>query len=43
MEHVVFDGAEVMVGDPKLLQSKITSIRNEGPEKLQVPFCLCNL
>ncbi|KAL0299102.1 UNVERIFIED_CONTAM: 7-methylguanosine phosphate-specific 5'-nucleotidase A [Sesamum radiatum] len=36
MEHVVFDGAEVMVGDPELLQSKISSIRLDGPLKLQV-------
>ncbi|KAK4385474.1 Cytosolic 5'-nucleotidase 3A, partial [Sesamum angolense] len=36
MEHVVFDGAEVMVGDPELLQSKISSIRLDGPPKLQV-------
>ncbi|KAL3838143.1 hypothetical protein ACJIZ3_022734 [Penstemon smallii] len=36
MEHVVFDGAQVMVGDPQLLQSKISSIRLEGPSKLQV-------
>ncbi|KAL0401457.1 UNVERIFIED_CONTAM: 7-methylguanosine phosphate-specific 5'-nucleotidase [Sesamum latifolium] len=36
MEHVVFDGAEVMVGDPELLQRKISSIRLDGPSKLQV-------
>ncbi|KAL6552624.1 hypothetical protein OROHE_007988 [Orobanche hederae] len=36
MEHVVVDGADVMVGDPQLLQSKITSIRLGGPSKLQV-------
>lgn len=36
MEHVVFDGAEVMVGEPQLLQKKISSIRLEGPSKLQV-------
>ncbi|KAL2549135.1 5'-nucleotidase [Forsythia ovata] len=36
MEQVVADGAEVMVGDPELLQRKISSIRLEGPAKLQV-------
>lgn len=36
MEHVVFDGAQVMVGDPQLLQNKISSIRRDGPVKLQV-------
>ncbi|XP_057778690.1 uncharacterized protein LOC130997411 isoform X2 [Salvia miltiorrhiza] len=36
MEHVVCDGAQVMVGDPQLLQSKISSIRRDGPLRLQV-------
>lgn len=36
MEHVVFDGAQVMVGDPALLQSKMSSIRRDGHSKLQV-------
>ncbi|KAG8380699.1 hypothetical protein BUALT_Bualt06G0043100 [Buddleja alternifolia] len=37
MENVVqFDGAQVVVGDPQLLQAKISSIRLEGPSKLQV-------
>ncbi|PIN18536.1 5'-nucleotidase [Handroanthus impetiginosus] len=36
MEHVVFDGPEVMVGDLQLLQNKISSVRLEGPSKLQV-------
>lgn len=36
MEHVVFDGAQVMVGDPKRLQAKLSSIQGGGPSKLQV-------
>ncbi|KAG6434213.1 hypothetical protein SASPL_105836 [Salvia splendens] len=36
MEHVVFDGAQVMVGDPQLLQTKISSILRDGTSKLQV-------
>ncbi|XP_075495466.1 uncharacterized protein LOC142532838 isoform X2 [Primulina tabacum] len=36
MEHVVFDGAEVMVGDPQFLQRKISAVRFESPAKLQV-------
>ncbi|KAL7107905.1 hypothetical protein ACP275_06G082700 [Erythranthe tilingii] len=36
MEHVVFDGAQVMVGNPHLLHSKIASTRFDGPSKLQV-------
>ncbi|GFP93075.1 cytosolic 5'-nucleotidase 3a [Phtheirospermum japonicum] len=36
MEHVVVDGAQVMVGDPQRLQDKITSIRLDSPSKLQV-------
>ncbi|KAL8538959.1 hypothetical protein ACS0TY_000818 [Phlomoides rotata] len=36
MEHVAFDGAQVVVGDPLILQTKISSIRLEGPSKLQV-------
>lgn len=36
MEHVVFDGAEVMVGDPQFLQKKMSAVRFEGPAKLQV-------
>lgn len=36
MEHVVFDGAEVMVGDPQFLQTKMSAVRFEGPAKLQV-------
>ncbi|KAH6761451.1 5'-nucleotidase / magnesium ion binding protein [Perilla frutescens var. hirtella] len=36
MEHVVFDGVQVMVGDSQLLQSKISSIQRDGPSKLQV-------
>lgn len=36
MEHVAFDGAQVLVGDPLTLQTKISSIRLEGPSKLQV-------
>ncbi|KZV55258.1 7-methylguanosine phosphate-specific 5'-nucleotidase [Dorcoceras hygrometricum] len=35
MEHVVFDGAEVMVGDPQFFQRKMSAIRFEGPAKLQ--------
>ncbi|CAI9759839.1 unnamed protein product [Fraxinus pennsylvanica] len=36
MEQVVADGAEVMVGDPELLQTKISNIRLDGPAMLQV-------
>ncbi|GER56678.1 pyrimidine 5'-nucleotidase family protein [Striga asiatica] len=36
MEHVVVDGAEVMVGDDQLLQDKINSVRLSGPSKLQI-------
>lgn len=40
MEHVVFDGAQVMVGDPQKLQTKLSTIRGDGPSKLQVLFRL---
>ena len=40
MEHVVFDGAQVMVGDPQLLHTKISSILRDGTSKLQVLFRL---
>ncbi|CAI9091419.1 OLC1v1026450C1 [Oldenlandia corymbosa var. corymbosa] len=36
MEHVTINGSEVVVGDPQSLQSKISSIRIAGPQKLQV-------
>lgn len=31
-----FSGSEVVIGDPQFLQNKISSIRQEGPAKLQV-------
>lgn len=44
MENAVqFDGAQVLVGDPQLLQAKLSSIRLEGPSKLQVSFSPFNV